>query len=107
MAEKLFAEGEIDDPANISGWPVYIFSGTEDDIVVPSRQRGQEEFYDTLGANIDYHEEAVDHLGFICDDDLPHCGRNIVKRMMTHFFTSINESTDADWEEQGVLRHFW
>ena len=41
MAEELFAEGEIDDPANISGWPVYIFSGTEDEIVVPSRQKGQ------------------------------------------------------------------
>ena len=107
LANELFAEGEIDDPANISGMPVYIFSGTEDKIVVPSRQKGQKEFYDTLGANIDYHEEPVGHLGFMCDDDLPHCGKNLVKRMMTHFFTTINDSTDVDWEEKGILRHFW
>ena len=30
LAQELFAEGEIDDPANISSWPVYIFSGTKD-----------------------------------------------------------------------------
>ena len=41
LAEELFAEGEIDNPANISGWPVYIFSGTEDETVVPLRQKGQ------------------------------------------------------------------
>ena len=39
LAKELFAEGDIDDPANIKDMPVYIFSGTEDKIVVPSRQK--------------------------------------------------------------------
>jgi len=89
LARDMYADGDIDDPSNISGWPVYIFSGTEDETVVPSRQKGQKNFYETLGANVDFHEEPVDHGGFYCDEDEPYCGENLVQRMMTHLLSNL------------------
>lgn len=54
LAEELWAEGEIDDPANWDGAPVYIFSGTTDAVVHPTRQDTQYDLYTSLGSNVDY-----------------------------------------------------
>lgn len=122
VAEELWSDGEIDNPANWENSPVYIFSGTEDEIVDPSRQQTQEELYKSLGANVDYQEEPVGHLDpFYCydengeiSDDGGHCIRNIVERMLSFVLTNleagaIDSLADADpeWYTKGVYRHFW
>lgn len=53
LANKLYGEGRIDNPENLSGHPVYIFSGGPTDKGYPyAYQMAQRQFFENYGANV-------------------------------------------------------
>lgn len=53
-ANDQYSQGKIDNPSNLNGDPVYIFSGKYDDRVPPAQQEAQRDYYNTFSANVDY-----------------------------------------------------
>lgn len=62
-AEKNEEKGLIANLDNLKDQPVYIFSGGEkDNMVPPSHQQAQKQYYENYGSNIKYVEINAGHV---------------------------------------------
>lgn len=96
------AAGLIDDSANLKGAPVYMFTGTQDTVVNPTKQNVLHEFYEHFGANVIREFAPVRHKERDYQKD----------HFMEHFFANFTGGT-KQWhrpvhrpEDHGVLRRF-
>jgi hypothetical protein len=109
---------KIDDTSNLKDAPVVIFSGTNDQVIFSTLQRGQELFYDNYESNILYLENDFGHNwpADISTDELPsiscnsfgfpvaNCGYDAAGMILNHTLPNITGSTvtslnerDTDW----------
>lgn len=120
----------IDDTANIEGAPVYIYSGTLNDVAPTKFQQAQRDIYESYGANAVYEEDDYWHVLPVDSDIIPanecteecsgkmvcNCGNDrndmagsILSNLLTNIpATDIEELApkDLDFESKGVWRLF-
>lgn len=106
----------IDDPSNLSGDPVWIFSGANDPLAKPVNQVAQKEYYENYGANVNlvvYDTEHKVPTIFAEGDDFLNTGYDTVGVMLEYLLTNLQtdpisslNAADANYKDNGVLRRF-
>ena len=116
LANGFAADGVIDDPSNLSGNPVWIFSGANDPLAQPVNQVAQKEYYENFGATVSLVVYPTEHKVptiFATSDEYLNTGYDTVGVMLEYLLTNLQtnpisslNAADANYNDNGVLRRF-
>jgi predicted esterase len=104
-ATTYYANGLIDNPENLENQPVYIFSGADDDVVLPAKQEAQQDFYTNYSANLDYvSKDGIGHeIPSVVYDGTTYT-YDLAGDLFEHLLTNLENNSvssinayDSDW----------